>query len=384
MEPPFPCLAVANPIADRRARVKHDPAVTASLRAGPPRAFGDKMPPDEESRPGHYPLAPLQTQSRIEDRARRMVALKHRSLRRRLRRILLRLRHQPIEPRQVTLSDIDFVLSWIGSDRAESRRLTHKRLEPLIQLTVLGVGCVGYHSIALQKAFTNPNAATIVPQDPTCRTEPHIALWGLFSSITQHALAILYLVESGLEPSARALLRILHELSWLTILVSADPKKMALYVAPKNFDEERAAWKQHFNSRALIDGMAKVERTLRLRMKGMRRERAHQYHFYSLGVHHASIATYLSSFAQPFGWPEKRLGLNIFGRASRNSADTLELLNEVLAHTLFLFRQIVQRLHGLKFPSGDSEWAFALGATDAYLRLWLTTAKRPKRRKRRQ
>jgi hypothetical protein len=163
-----------------------------------------------------------------------MRLLADRKLRRTLR---LALKAAPYGP---SLAHIDGLVEWVAQARADARKEAVRRLSTRMGLTVVGAIAAGLHSAILRedgpRVFIQDWAA-----DNGGRPRAEDVAAVLLTQIANHALASLCLLECGLENSARVMSRVLHEVSWLVLVILSDKIKMRAYISAATDPQNRGS-----------------------------------------------------------------------------------------------------------------------------------------------
>jgi hypothetical protein len=172
-------------------------------------------------------------------------------------------------------------------------------LEPETSIAYYGVLALGIMSI------TAEHDTPILPLDwinPDERPNPNLVVAHLVNSMTNYALAVLRLVEAGLESPARSLLRNFLELSWLVLVVTADQGKMVTYSGVDSDEQEYDAYSKHFAAQKVRRQLTEIEQNLGLppdATEALSSRRSKLYGFYSKNIHHGYSSGVLGSYAFP-------------------------------------------------------------------------------------
>lgn len=161
---------------------------------------------------------------------------------------------------KLTLRDLDDIGKLVIERHNNSKKKINQYMKSEISLSFLGIVCIAHFSLAInQKEDSSrplPSSWIKSEQQP----DPNYIISNLLVHVTNHSLAILKLVCNGLDPSARALLRVLNELSWLTIILSADRDKIVLYHKAFQDGEEENVWYKHFRLKNLNKNLSDIEK----------------------------------------------------------------------------------------------------------------------------
>ncbi|MED4532934.1 DUF5677 domain-containing protein [Metabacillus fastidiosus] len=189
--------------------------------------------------------------------------------------------------------------------------------------------------------------------------EPNHTFESIYTNITNHALSVVLLVESGLDTSARSLLRVLIELTWISILTLADKEKLKIYQKTTDKDIEKTAWYNHFKPKKLSDGIMKLEKTLGIDdeefLKYLDETRSEMYSFLSKYSHSSYTAVSIGAYTTSFS-DEERIDSSLLGKESSTSISTITQLNEVLFYLSVMIEAIFTKIHKFSPPTENYLW----------------------------
>lgn len=174
-----------------------------------------------------------------------------------------------------------------------------------------------------------------------------------------YSLAVVRLVEDGLDNPARCTLRSLNELCCQFLVLSSDSGKLAAYAKLKTPSEAKQVWYDLFAKKGrlwknLTDLESRVGWPTPLVAElSTYREDVNTHN--SQAVHHSFASAVMCAYAGDFN-SEEDLHFGLFGKASPASDSTLYDLNTILMYTLFMFLSILTEVHGFKASSEDKLW----------------------------
>jgi len=260
----------------------------------------------------------------------------------------------------LTVEGLEQIGSLIFLRRRESSELARLKFGKEMSIGLLSALTFGCVSIAIDKHYTH---RALLPRNwisPTKKPDPNRVIHHLLVQVANHSLAIIGLIELGLDSSARVVLRALQELCWLTVLVASDRDKMIAYCQATGHGRARKVWSESFSSGKLRDGLLSLERRLRFPFPAkMRRYRRNLYAFYSQSVHSSVGASTVGSYAVESP-SDRRHRSSLFGATGEISRSTLVQLNWLLFQTMTHLIHIFGSFPDYKLPKGDSVWRLAL------------------------
>ena len=176
-----------------------------------------------------------------------------------------------------------------------------------------------------------------------------------FILLSNHSIGTIKLVESGLDYSARALLRVQAEFCLLLLVVSSDKEKLKIYHQAQSAKDAKTTWYKFFKMKKLRSELEKIEKIIHKdeNLSFATRMRKEQYEFYSQSIHSGFSSSVCGSQAIPFH-DHSLFCSAIYGCASAGSVVPLRDLCFNLIHTYQTFFKIINKIHGYKIPtSGD-------------------------------
>ncbi len=264
---------------------------------------------------------------------------------------------------QINSSFFDELSEVVLHRQASVAEQVSREHQDLISLSYVGALAVASFAVL----FDQPGLPRIVPLSwkEAGIPDPELTIHALLSSICGHSLAVLSLIRSGFEAPARILLRNVHELSWITIAVSADIEMMRVYAQDLPDEEERRLFWTYFSPRALNTRLERLETDLGLEddvTSALAASRRNTYAFYSKTVHNS----YASIILGLVGFSMERTGYAALGMATEASTSTLSSLTDGLFYVLGFFFEVIRQLHTFS-PPYPIEWQEAIAAREAFI-----------------
>lgn len=154
----------------------------------------------------------------------------------------------------------------------------------------------------------------------------------LVGTTTAYTVAVRRLILSGLDAPARAVLRSLAELIYITVALLADDTLAKEYQREKTWEEERRFWRRNLTGGALEQRLANfeasrgVDETLRAELA---QTRTHLNRWLSQFVHPSYVAGFLASLPRSARDPTQA-AMGVFGHCSIGSYHTLKHATELL------------------------------------------------------
>lgn len=202
---------------------------------------------------------------------------------------------------------------------------------------------------------------------------PLLLLQNVFTHITNYSLAVIRMVEDGLDASARVILRALTELTWISIIICSDKEYMNAYLKCADVEEERKAWFKYFKPKKLLQGLSKVEKTLGIDeelLKLLDVTRSDVYSFYSKYLHNSYSSISVGAYSMSFS-DEETLRFSLLGLSSKGSKGTLNYLLEVMFYSNLLLHAIFRQVHDFSIPVDSYLWkvheCFQKSSNESYL-----------------
>lgn len=262
----------------------------------------------------------------------------------------------------MSLEKLDkFCQALIADNRDSATSNIRKEMGGELSIAYLGTLLIGLTSIVVEHDKPRLLSKSLI--HPTGIPDPNFVFAKMLVKLANYVLAVIYLVEAGLESQARTTLRVFLELSWLTILVVADPEKMTVYAQETDEETEKKLYYKHFTASKLLRGLADIESQLGFPkdvQQALSNIRSELYSMYSKTVHHSYAELMIGSMSYSFE-KEPMLRSTLFGRASKASFPTLYHLNDAFFLLFAMLFKVFRQVHGLMPPySGGWQDIYAL------------------------
>lgn len=266
--------------------------------------------------------------------------------------------YEPHFDRAFWLRDVDACLRFIKRQGEDGRKANLKNLDESLSLTHLSISCVGLLAVSMYSEKHESQLFPVNWLDESGRPNANHVLQCMLAQLANYSLSAALSLEMGLDNPARALCRVISELSEQVLVLTYSRDDFQSYI--KNDDEKSstAIWYTLFAKGKLNKRLNEIEAKLgfdaetRSYMSSMRRS---NYEFYSQAVHHSYIANMVGAQVSKFGGSNLRLG--VFGGENSTTEATVNYLNFSLWFFLVCFFAILDKHHGLhpQHPK-DSFW----------------------------
>ena len=254
------------------------------------------------------------------------------------------------------IADVDAMSRELESIRLENQSITASRLQRRLSTAYLATFAIAATSLAMQH---RTGGVPPIPQGHRREEhvpDPNFVVHCLLAQIVNYSLAVLRLVEDGLDNPARCVLRALYELCLKTIVLSADADTLREYASANAPALE--VWHRLFASGKLEKKAAAVERRVGATEDTIAAFRAYfrsAVEMNSEAVHHSFASAVMRSHVTDTTSSEF-LHLNILGHTSIASRNTLENLNIVLRYTHAMLSNVISDIHGFTPPADNAAW----------------------------
>jgi hypothetical protein len=195
--------------------------------------------------------------------------------------------------------------------------------------------------------------------DKSGKPDPNWLLQNLLLQIVNYSLAVVRLIEDGLDIPSRCVLRALNGLSCQFLVLSSDSSKLVTYAKLKNPSEAKQVWYELFAKKGKLqksltdlESRAGLPSSLVSELSSFR---DHVNTSHSQAVHHSFASAVICAYTGDFD-SEENLHFSLFGKASPASDATLYELNTILVHTLLMFLYVLVGVHKFKVPLKDKLW----------------------------
>jgi hypothetical protein len=289
-----------------------------------------------------------------------MRRLKGRNVRRLTSAILRRLTrvYEPHFDRVFRLRDVDACLRFIKRQGEEGRKANLKNLDESLSLTHLSISCIGLLALSMYREKHKSQIFPVNWLNESGRPNANHVLQCMLAQLANYSLSAALSLEIGLDNPARALCRVISELSEQVLVLAYSRDDFKSYIKGKDPKSSTAIWYTLFAKGKLNRRLNEIETKLGFGaeitsyMSSMRRS---NNEFYSQAVHHSYIASMVGAQRSKFGGSDLRLG--VFGGENSTIEPTVNYLNFSLWSFLISFFAILDKHHRLhpQHPE-DSFW----------------------------
>lgn len=260
---------------------------------------------------------------------------------------------------KLTLKWLDEVIAILGERRKEANKLTSIHIQRELSEAYLYILVLTLASLAVD---SESNSKPPISKDWLSKDEspdPNDILQKLLSQIVNYSLAIVRLVEDGLDNPASCVLRALNELCCQFLVLSSERATLKAYAQLRKPEEAKQVWYELFaKKRKLSKSIENLEARIGIPTELISVLRAYREDtsiLHSEAVHHSFSSTVLRAYAVDLE-TEDNLHFALLGRATRASETTLNTLNTILMYTSLMFLNILIKIHGFKPQSDDALW----------------------------
>ncbi|MFE4709782.1 hypothetical protein ACFRAM_02810 [Paenibacillus sp. NPDC056722] len=241
---------------------------------------------------------------------------------------------------------------YISSVSEKTHKTIYDNFSDDLILSYTGIASLSYLSIAVfQENCKNPIDQNWFLEKSS---DPNFVLQSQLVNITNHALSVVKLIESGLDNSARALIRILAEIIFTTSITFSKKELNLIYKSAKNNDEADNVWYKNFRPKKINSHLSSIEKEIGLPLEvteEISKIRSSIFKEYSSVVHSSFISTSLGAFAFDI---DNSVNLGVCGRVSTTSVNSISSLNWLLFYSLMMNKLILKHYHNYKAP-GDNK-----------------------------
>jgi hypothetical protein len=258
-----------------------------------------------------------------------------------------------------TLKEFDRMCGVLEERRKEAKAhiATHHRRELSIAYVYIWALAVTCLAISPQRGGKPPVPKNWLSKNG--RPDPNWILQNLLLQIVNYSLAVVRLIEDGLEIPSRCVLRALNELCCQFLILSSERSKLSAYAKLENPAEAKKVWYELFAKKgSLWKSLTDLESRLGVPsffVSELNSYRDYVNTFFSQSVHHSFASAVICSYVGDFS-SEENLHFSLFGKASPTSDTTLYELNTILIYTLLMFLNILAEVHEFKAPLEDELW----------------------------
>nr|WP_154982896.1 hypothetical protein [Paenibacillus xylanexedens] len=276
--------------------------------------------------------------------------------------------------RLIKENEIINTINYIYSINKENFKEVHKHLNQELTLALVGLTYTTYFSLAVnQDDHKNPMLDEFL--DVTFENlNPSSLYQSMITTISNHVLAIIRLVELGLDTSARALIRVLAETIFIFIIVFSSKEHFDNYRNGMNDEDANTIWFRLFAKKKMQVELTKIEKRIGLPeeiVNEMNKIRVSIYEEYSSVVHSSAYTNIIGSYAFDFKIDQLQIGVG--GKASKASQHTLSSLNWLLFYFTTLTKGILNNIFKFRPQSDNEMWRIVFPIRECFIQLYLKT-----------
>jgi len=250
--------------------------------------------------------------------------------------------------REIKLRDIESIIAYVNKQEKIGRKTNSENLSDPLSLASLSISCTGLLALSM---YSEEQKAQFFPIDwlsNSARPNANHIMQCMLTQLTNYSLGAITLLEMGLDNPARALCRLIYELSHQILALTFSRDIFKLYIEGHDEKSSTKIWHQlfahgklnkHLNS---IEEMLGFDAQLRAYMLSMRKE---NYEYYSQDVHHSFIANTVGSYFPKFDGTSLPLG--VFGGENSTIESTVRYLNFSLWYFLLCYFAILDKQHSV-------------------------------------
>jgi len=237
--------------------------------------------------------------------------------------------------KSVKISDFDALITHINNIQNNAKKKHQTYFSNELTLANLFVLCLSTVSLSLH---SDEYDEEIFPKDWLSSNpypNPNFILSNLLLQLTNYTLAIIDLVEKGLDSPAKALARTISELSSQTLILIYFRDDFKEYVKGTDDKLSTEIWYKLFAKNKIHKKLSIIEKeteTDKELIEYMYNFRKEEYEFFSESIHHSYISVNLGSYAWQCG-NDENAQKSLFGGENSSIKRTLSFLNT----TLFFF-----------------------------------------------
>ncbi|MEO3944684.1 hypothetical protein [Gorillibacterium sp. CAU 1737] len=252
-----------------------------------------------------------------------------------------------------------------------NKSIIFKKYNDNLTLSYLGIVNLSYLSLAsYQENYKNPININWL-DGKHCGLDPNFFLQTLVANIN-NAMAVIRLIESGLDTQARAMIRILAESVFSTLIVFTDTDIFVKYASARDTDEAEMVWYKYLRGPKLQQILTQIEKKVGLPediISELSKMRLYVYKHYSAYVHNSSSTSVIGSHA--FSFTDDILHLGLGGKASLASESTIYYLNWLIYYFSLIIKGIFTHFHLYKPPSDSEIWRLAVPIRECFIQVYL-------------
>jgi hypothetical protein len=266
--------------------------------------------------------------------------------------------------KDIQIMQIKEMEKYILDCQKESRIKTKEYYNRPLSLAYIGVMSVGLLSILIELG----DESILEGWHDSQNINTGYVLGSLFRQITNSSLAVIRLIEDGLDYQARILVGSTCELSWITLAIMSDQNMMELYAQDLDKDQELENWREYFSAKKLLEKLSLIEKELGLPdilADKLKKARLDIYDFYSNSLRNSYSFCTLGSFSKQIN--NGNYVPNTFGMASLFSKPTIQSLNDFLFYFLANLSPIMKYLQKFMVQEHPDLWNFMQILRECYI-----------------
>lgn len=242
----------------------------------------------------------------------------------------------------IKITDFDSVISFLNARQKDGKEINSQFFENELTLANLSTLCIALISFSLSSSELDeeifPKKWLTEDENPNA----NFILSNLLVQITNYSIAIIDLLEKGLDTPARALVRSISELCTQTIILIDSQDDFKEYIKGKDDNASNEIWYKLFSKNKMFEKISAIEKKIGHDDEfvnffyNYRKER-HQY--FSESVHHSYISVNVGSYAFKC-YKDDECENNLFGGDNAAISPPLYYLNT----TLFMFTMFFYKI----------------------------------------
>lgn len=245
----------------------------------------------------------------------------------------------------IKVSDIDAIIAFINEKQKDGEKINSNFFNNALTLANLSTLCIAMISLSL---YSSESDEEIFPKNWLSEAEipnPNFILSNLLLQITNYSIAILDLLEKGLDNPARALVRSISELCNQTIILIDSQNDFKEYIKGNDENASNGIWYRLFSKNKMFAKISAIEKKIGhddefTNFYYTYRKERHQY--FSESVHHSYIAVNLGAYAYKCENNDENVK-NLFGGENAAIDPPLYYLNTTLFMFIMFFYKIVNK-----------------------------------------
>ena len=244
------------------------------------------------------------------------------------------------------------------------------------ELSIISLGLLTLSFMAL--TFSADETKQLIPWRESDKSpNPNFVVSCLLINAVNDGIAVLKLLQDGLEYPARLVLRAFLEVSWLSIISTGDKNIMKLYAQDLDDKSEKRLYRQHLSQEKLTEYLTRIENSIGLTeedSKNLAKVRKDLYSLYSKTIHNSYPAAIAGAFFSLLDVQQDNEVCGFLGEVSLGTPQTIFQLGEALFYLLAMIPQVLECSYGI--PCHHSlEWQRVHALSHCYISLFYQLAK---------